>query len=116
LSKIIRFLARERRKLRRRVNLHGIGASADLTIGEESEPILPHTSSVRPAEPLVNDSEEPSSIAQQFSVESTDEMMVIRLEAVDEDNYGPIISALREWGKRWELTNVNGERILKILP
>jgi len=49
-------------------------------------------------------------------VESTDEMMVIRLEAVDEDNYGPIISALREWGKRWELTNVNGERILKILP
>jgi len=49
-------------------------------------------------------------------VESTDEMMVIRLEAVDEDNYGSIISALKERGKRWELTNVDGERILKILP
>jgi len=49
-------------------------------------------------------------------VESTDEMMVIRLEAVDEDNYGSIISTLKERGKRWELTNVDGERILKILP
>lgn len=50
-----------------------------------------------------------------FSVESTNEMMVIRLEAVDEDNYGSIISVLKELGKRWELTNINGERILKIL-
>jgi len=49
-------------------------------------------------------------------VESTDEMMVIPLEAVDEDNYGSIISALKERGKRWKLTNVDGERILKILP
>jgi hypothetical protein len=55
-------------------------------------------------------------IASQFSLESTDEMMVIRLEAVDEDNYGSIISALKERGKKWELTNINGERILKILP
>jgi len=116
LSKIIRFLARERRKLRRRVNLHDIGASADPTIGEESGPILPHTSSVGPTELLLNDVEERSGIASQLSVESTDEMMVIRLEAVDEDNYGSIISALRERGKRWELTNVDGERILKILP
>jgi len=116
LSKIIRFLARERRKIRRRVNLLGTGTSADLTEGEESGPILPHTSSVVPAEPLSNFFEEKSSVASQLSVESTDEMMVIRLEAVDEDNYGSIISALKERGKRWELTNVDGERILKILP
>ena len=50
------------------------------------------------------------------SVESSDEMMVIRLDAVDEDNYGSIISALKERGKSWELTNVDGERILRILP
>ena len=43
-------------------------------------------------------------------------MRVIRLEAVDEDNYGSIISALKERGKRWELTNVNDESIRKILP
>jgi len=116
LSKIIRFLARERRKLRRRVNLHDIGATANLTVGEESGPILPHTYSIDPTEPPSNDVEERSGIASQLSVESTDEMMVIRLEAVDEDNYGSIISALKERGKRWELTNVDGERILKILP
>ena len=116
MSKIIRFLARERRKIRRRVNVLGPGTSADLTEGEESGPILPHTSSVVSTESLPNFLEERPVIASQLSVESTDEMMVIRLEAVDEDNYGPIISALRERGKRWELTNVNGERILKILP
>ena len=117
MSKIIRFLARERRKIRRIVNLLGTGTSANLTEGEESEPILPHTSSVVPAEPLPNYLEEERPvIASQLSVESTDEMMVIRLEAVDEDNYGSIISALKERGKRWELTNVDGERILKILP
>ena len=43
-------------------------------------------------------------------------MMVIHLEVVDEDNYGSIIFALKERGKRWELTNVDGERILRILP
>ena len=116
MSKIIRFLARQRRNIRRRANLLGKGASADLTEGEESGPILPNTSSGGPTESLLNDFEEKSSIASQLSVESTDEMMVIRLEAVDEDNYGSIISALKERGKRWELTNINGERILKILP
>jgi len=59
---------------------------------------------------------EGSGVESQPSVESNDEMMVIRLEAVDDDNYGPIISALRERGKRWELTNIDGERILRILP
>ena len=49
-------------------------------------------------------------------MESSDEMMMVRLEAVDEDNYDSIISALRERGKRWELTNVSGEMILMILP
>ena len=67
--------------------------------------------------PISNASEEekPSNTSQ-LSAESTDEMMVIRLEAVDEDNYGSIISALKERGKKWELTNIDGERILKILP
>ena len=116
MSKIIRFLACERRKIRRRVNLLGTGTSANLTEGEESEPILPHTSSVVSTEPLPNFLEERPVIASQLSVESTDEMMVIPLEAVDEDNYGSIISALKERGKRWKLTNVDGERILKILP
>lgn len=51
-----------------------------------------------------------------LSVGSSDEMMVIRLDAVDEDNYGSIISALKERGKRWEPTNVDGERTLRILP
>ena len=99
------------------MNLQSIGASADLTEGEESGPIISHNSSVGSTGPISNVSEEEkSSIASQLSVESTDEMMVIRLEAVDEDNYGSIISALKERGKKWELTNINGERILKILP
>ena len=102
---------------RRRINFQSMGASADLTEGEESGPIISHNSSMGSTGPISNTSdEEKSSIASQLSVESTDEMMVIRLEAVDEDNYGPIISALKERGKRWELTNINGERILKILP
>lgn len=117
MSKIFQFLARERRKFRRRINFQSIGASTDLTEGEESGPILSHNSSVGSTGPISNVSEEEkSSIASQLSVESTDEMMVIRLEAVDEDNYGSIISALKERGKKWELTNINGERILKILP
>ena len=99
------------------MNLQSIGASADLTEGEESGPIISHNSTVGSTGPISNVSEEEkSSIASQLSVESTDEMMVIRLEAVDEDNYGSIISALKERGKRWELTNIDGERILKILP
>ncbi len=94
-----------------------MGASADLTEGEESRPIISDNSSMGSTGPISNVSEEEkSSIASQLSVESTDEMMVIRLEAVDEDNYGSIISALKERGKRWELINVDGERILKILP
>ena len=99
------------------MNLQNMGASADLTEGEESGPIISHNSSMGSTGPISNASEEEKpSIASQLSVESTDEMMVIRLEAVDEDNYGSIISALKERGKRWELTNVDGERILKILP
>ncbi len=99
------------------MNLQSIGASADLTEGEESGPIISHNSSMGSSRLISNVSEEEkSSIASQLSVESTDEMMVIRLEAVDEDNYGSIISVFKERGKKWELTNVDGERILKILP
>jgi len=42
--------------------------------------------------------------------------MVIRLEAVDGDNFGSSISALKERGKSWEPTKVDGEMILRILP
>jgi hypothetical protein len=104
-------------KLRRRVNLLDGGAPAGLTDGVESGSVSPHASSAAMDGSIANvPAEDDSSIESQLSVESTDEMMVIRLEAVDEDNYGPIISALKERGKRWELTNVDGERILKILP
>ncbi len=78
------------------MNLQSIGASADFTEGEESGPIISDNSSVGSTGPISNASEEekPSNTSQ-LSVESTAEMMVIRLEAVDEDNYGSIIFALR---------------------
>ena len=113
----MQFLARERRKFRRRAILLGVGLSADRTDSEGSESISSHPSSAVSADPLSNVMEEEQiSSVSPFSVESTDEMMVICLEAVDEDNYGSLISALKEWSKRWEFTNINGERILKILP
>ena len=117
MSRIIRFLARERRKIRRRVNLLDVGVPAGLTEDDASSSVSPHASSAASEGSIANvPAEEDSGIESQLSVELTDEMMVIRLEAVDEDNYGPIISALKERGKRWELTNEDGERILKILP
>jgi hypothetical protein len=104
-------------KLRRRVNLLDGGALAGFTDGVESGSVSPHASSATTEASIANvPPEEDSGVESQLSVESTDEMMVIRLEAVDADNYGSIISALKERGKSWELTNLDGERILKILP
>ena len=109
MNRIFRFLARERQKLRRRVNMTAMRNLTNLAVDGRSGVIPPKADSVISAE-------EKLGISSGLFVDSSDEAMVIRLESVDEDNYGSIISALRERGKRWELTNLNGERILKILP
>jgi hypothetical protein len=113
LSKILEFIARERRKMRRKVNLLDAAVPSDLSENgapESNSTTLSQTDSIT----RTTDDEKGASAG--LSVEASDEMMVIRLDAVDEDNYGSIISVLKERGKSWELTNLDGERVLKILP